>query len=565
MAKLADLFNQSSREIYSKFGPDTGQLVSINPDTRGVLGATKDTIPYDSRALPISSVIRDVVRVSKLLNPFRNPTLVAKQILLQTGNTFAQTRKYNILSPIINTAPFIHSLRSRQIDLYLYLQAETVTKVAQMFEGATVPTNLTNTVILNNIEQAKQGGSVKQILSARPEFYTFYLNNSSGPRIYRAIPDRVRDVATPLTQDRYPTEFLQAANQFKQNFLLGNRLKENLIASNRKFRLVSSYINDGNDSDGTRSPIESSVSSSFTNIKDEYNLTKAYIKDVGITTDRMDYGAIITPTEALNQEGKTDIIKFIFSEIGGINVKPVQFRALLSSIKESIKTEFNEQRYVGRTERFVTYGGAKRGVNLSFNIVAFSEPESTGMWSRINYLSGLAFPKDVKNGFMVPPLFNITIGGIYDNQPCYIESLDFDFLDDSIVFDINTEVPFAINVTMQLSLLEKNSKFHNSPFYKITEDIKQDQDLYSEQRIRARLNPDNSRKSANNTQLPQRRNTAQLPSNLPVRDLSSSEYYIDLGLATDNPDALIERARDELYSDEYRPPWLYRTSRNPFP
>jgi len=128
---------------------------------------------------------------------------------------------------------------------------------------------------------------------------------------------------------------------------------------------------------------------------------------------------------------------------------------------------------VGRTERFVTYGGAKRGLSLSFNIVAFSDGELDGMWTKVNYLTGLAFPKGVQNGFMTPPLFKFTIGGLYDNQPCYIESLDYDFLDESITFDIDREVPFAINVNMQLSILEKRSKFHDSPFYKITEDAEQ--------------------------------------------------------------------------------------------
>ncbi len=85
-----------------------------------------------------------------------------------------------------------------------------------------------------------------------------------------------------------------------------------------------------------------------------------------------------------------------------------------------LKPEFTEQRYVGRTERFVTYGGVKRSVALNFNVVAFSAEEQYGMWQRVNYLSGLAFPKNVVNGFMVPPLFKITVGGLYDNQPCYL-------------------------------------------------------------------------------------------------------------------------------------------------
>ena len=125
--------------------------------------------------------------------------------------------------------------------------------------------------------------------------------------------------------------------------------------------------------------------------------------------------------------------------------------------------------------------------SLSFNIVAFSESEVEGMWSRVNYLSGLAFPKGVENGFMVPPLFKMTIGGLYENQPCYIESLDYDFLDESITFDINQEVPFAINVTMQLSILEKRSKFYDSPFYKITEDLLERQTILQSEEDGRRL------------------------------------------------------------------------------
>jgi hypothetical protein len=143
---------------------------------------------------------------------------------------------------------------------------------------------------------------------------------------------------------------------------------------------------------------------------------------------------------------------------------------LISNIKENIKPEFTEQRYVGRTERFVTYNGVKRTMDLSFNVVAFSGGESDGMWTRINYLTGLAFPTGVANGFMVPPLFKITIGGLYDEQPVYIDTLDYDFLDESTTFDIEREIPFAINVKMRLTILEKRTKYYDSPFYKITED-----------------------------------------------------------------------------------------------
>jgi hypothetical protein len=136
-----------------------------------------------------------------------------------------------------------------------------------------------------------------------------------------------------------------------------------------------------------------------------------------------------------------------------------------------VKPEFNEQRYLGRTERYVTYAGARRTATLQFNIVAFSENELTGMWTRINYLTGLAFPRGVAedSGFMIPPLFKITVGDIYDVQPCYLDSIDFDFIDNDITFDIDRQVSKLINVNMSIVLLEKRSKYYNSPFYNIIE------------------------------------------------------------------------------------------------
>jgi hypothetical protein len=174
------------------------------------------------------------------------------------------------------------------------------------------------------------------------------------------------------------------------------------------------------------------------------------------------------------KQEKSDIIKFIFKAVD--NSEPIHFRALISNINENVKPEYNETKYVGRTERFVTYAGAKRTVSLDFNIVAFSLNELDQMWTRINYLTGLAFPRGVStSGFMVPPLFRLTIGGIYDSQPCYVESLDFTMLDESITFDIDKEVSQTIAVSMTISLLEKRSRFYDSPFYNIVEKLQVEQ------------------------------------------------------------------------------------------
>lgn len=544
---LAKKFEQQSQEIYNRFLPSTDQLISIKPDTKnpsqftvrdaakaltqlklpsgtGVL--TSDSrVKNDNRSVPVVSTARDAVRVFKFLESPEGNLFIGKQFLLQTGNTFQNTRIYNPVSTLASTIPFLHIKRSLSPTLGIVpsvsglLQTNTVTDISSKFiivnavnasfggreKLFSTVKSIASTYIKSQLKQIAGPFIPQTYSSSRPEFKVF--TDDTGPVVFdpqplvsrgvvrvnnianvrtqgisrtrsallktgkaaldKLIPKSLRGVVQtdgPTLPEKIPT-FLESAKEFKDGFYNGRGTVQGETRFNSKYFNERLTVTEQTDNPQT------SVTKGKTLLSDPYNIAP-FIESPprgvdattgNIVTDKLSYANISKP-----QPVKSDIIKFIFKDANGSN--PVHFRALISSIKESIKPEFNDQRYVGRTERFVTYGGAKRGVNMSFNIVAFSPNELDGMWTKINYLTGLAFPKNVKNGFMIPPLFTITVGEIYDVQPCYIESLDYDFLDDSITFDIDREVPFAINVTMQLSILEKRSKFHDSPFYKITED-----------------------------------------------------------------------------------------------
>lgn len=512
---LAERFEQRSKDIYGKFSPSADQFVAIKPDTTGVFGSRSRVID-DSRALPVISTARDLRRVSRFLTSPEGLLFIGKQTLLQTANTFANTKLYNPLSPLLNVIPFIHARRHIPISIVLggtsgLLQNSTVNNVANrvfvtnQINGAT-PAGLGNRAssVLRSTIRSQLRNVVGLVVPAayatsRPEYEVFI--PSSGPMLFppqplnmrglpktnvtanivatvvnkartalvkgaisilnRQLPRKIRDQVTIDTnppqiygrEDPTPN-FEQAAKNFRENFRGNSRVRSDYLDE----RITVFGQTPGK-----------------TELKDPFNLLPAYQYNQSALPPGDPSARRISALTITASGTKSDIIKFIFKDASGQN--PVHFRALLSSIKESVKPEFNEQRYVGRTERFVTYGGAKRGLSLSFNIVAFSPGEIDGMWSRVNYLTGLAFPSGVKNGFMVPPLFKMTIGELYDSQPCYIEALEYDFLDETITFDVDREVPHAINVTMQLSILEKRSKFYDSPFYRITEDVADNENM----------------------------------------------------------------------------------------
>lgn len=286
----------------------------------------------------------------------------------------------------------------------------------------------------------------------------------------------VQDVSrrgSPNTTLREKTNFVSQYKKFAEQSTRGSQSSklsfkqlENRLNTNGYFSGINlSVLNFDADNPTT---ISSSIVNNTSNVQDPYNLEKV------VTGTTSLYKNILgNPKENIplytGQENKPDIITFSF-KTAQPGAESVHFRAFLSSFKQNVKTEYTDQRYVGRTERFVTYGGAKRTANIQFNIAAFSSQEINQAWARVNYLTGLAFPLGFSaSGFMVPPLFRLTIGGIYQDQPCYLDSLDFDFIDDSITFDIDSEVSQVINVSMNIVLLEKRSKFYDSPFYRIME------------------------------------------------------------------------------------------------
>ena len=528
---LEERFNQVSRQIYNRYAPSGDQYVSIKPDTAGVFGS-ESRIKNDSRSVPTVSTARDVRRVTTFWNSPEGRLFIGKQLLLQTGNTFAETRLYNPINILLTAVPFIgtgitrhvgkpigvNTLKTPTRDLRGGLQQETIDKFSTDTNSGGLLGQLKSTVIspfkAYNYEPKTTNyfdDSAKEYY-LRPEDLEFYgrsirltWNSSSyeNVKLYEDLGSRQFQVQPLRERGNIKKERSLVTNFVQQFIKFGTQQSQPSVRGSKTFKQLENTLNTNGyfvgkplDAQNLSPDVDNAniaaqtlpgTQTKYSTVLDPYNGIDGQGIDPTVTnqedtpTDNASFGAAVGTTLYQNIIGnpknnptyinsdKTDIIKFIFrtAEPGA---QPVHFRAFLSSLKQNVKPEFNEQRYIGRTERFVTYGGAKRTVNFQFNIAAFSQSEIQNAWARINYLTGLAFPRTVTtNGFMVPPLFRLTIGNIYNDQPCYIDTLDYDFIDETITFDIDNEVSQVVNVNMSVVLLEKRSKYYDSPFYAITE------------------------------------------------------------------------------------------------
>lgn len=522
---LEDRYNQVSQQIYNRFSPSSDQLVSVKPNTNGVFGS-KSRIKSDSRLLPTVSFLRDTRRVTKFLTSSEGVLFASKQLLLQTGNTFVNTRVWG--GPLTTLMiPGTHT--TRHLDLNIGRGGSTLKQPISGRLQIPTTTPFTNASNL----------STEQLLSAfRSETLAQRSTSVNKSTFLSPLKDLLGAITTPIESSTDPLydrpEFKVYSRDGKDSYSPFIRDKQSLasrrlvrsklfIPSSDNFdvlaviygsrrqsgiRTTDYYLNTSANSTGYSGLLSgvSNLYESTTTNKDVMQVnfsdkqsTRDYFRNKQFNYDKLNVS--VAGPKLPGSTGKLRTIKY-FNELSGttrvINynilkgeIEPtanetpdiinfafqtqnetVRFRALISSLKQNVKPEFTEQRYVGRTERFVTYGGARRTANLQFNIVAFSEAELDAVWTKVNYLTGLAFPLGFSNsGFMVPPLFKISVGNIYDAQPCYIDNLDFDFIDEQITFDIDKQVSQYINVNMSIVLLEKRSRFYNSPFYEITQNL----------------------------------------------------------------------------------------------
>lgn len=502
---LEQRFTERSKEIYNRFAPSRDQLVSVKPDTRGVFGS-RSRVKDDSRSVPTVSFVRDTRRITNFLKSPEGRLYIGKQVLLQTGNTFRETRIYNPLSNIqIPNQLLIKRNIGNDTTNRGLLQSSTVLSFSgqKQSEPPTISTSMLLTPAITNAN----------LIINRPEYNAYFANKLSYSPFLQTQPtkdERTQKKSTYLVANGTLDVNNRAFSYGKhlQSMLLGT---DNTIAPDngtirtglngngrldeKRGNFLRKFTDGGIRSDFYFNPTglsatlnkdtylyegavfpnqEISVNSKTgtgVGTYDQLNTTDDTVKRTpsDIAFGRLNYAKLV-PSEGIRTATNPDIINFAF-QTNSPDSPLVKFRAFISAFKQSVKPDFQEQKYIGRTERFVSYSGAKRSASLSFNVVAFSKVELDNVWTKINYLTGLAFPLGVStSGFMIPPLFKISIGGIYDTQPCYIETMDFEFIDDKIVFDVDNEVSQYINVNMSIVLLEKRSRFYNSPFYAITED-----------------------------------------------------------------------------------------------
>lgn len=478
---------------------ENGTLVEIKPYSRENADQTYavDTSKMlrNDQALPIVSGPRDIARMRNYFRTSQGVNFKLFQQVLQAGNTFGQSQGYNPVSvenmvnnysnatlynPLERASRILPSAAITDVDLQGRLQIETVlnrqSKLRLKFVGGARPQSAT-VPLLASLNNALRASLSTRINAFNINLFGIRFNVGQVSRQLDQISNTADAIRrglntnnSTLIRDQTAYDSLYLNNLWPmvkendgtiRNFQGPRGEKQEYITRARAAIKKAKGINEVNKF--TQPYPEDEYRSSATYTDDTRGggagspaysglIGASYVKDVfNLTSD----GKRITdPKQFENNISDKDKDYVLFKiSVPTVYDKGIRFRAFIEDFNHSAKGEYDSVRYIGRPERFITYRGLTRSATLSMLLVAFSQEELYGIWTRCNMLNKLVYPIGADGGFMTPPLAKLTIGSVLVEQPGFVENVDMRFQE--IPWDIDAELPIAVKLNMTYSIIEK--------------------------------------------------------------------------------------------------------------
>lgn len=166
----------------------------------------------------------------------------------------------------------------------------------------------------------------------------------------------------------------------------------------------------------------------------------------------------LSPSDEYSKE-ETEKIGLIPFWISGVedSDKPVFFRAILSSITETVSPSWDTDNFIGNPYKFHKYSGVDRSISFTLKLYCMNDRELSVNWEKINYVSKKAYPSINREfNYVDAPFIRFRLGDIYNNKVGYVKTLSYT-VDDNSTWETDVEgllLPKFIDVQMEIEFVE---------------------------------------------------------------------------------------------------------------
>ena len=122
-----------------------------------------------------------------------------------------------------------------------------------------------------------------------------------------------------------------------------------------------------------------------------------------------------------------DSVKFLFEVIrpGETSNVFLPFRAYIENFSDNYAVTWTDSQYIGRGEKFKTYSGFDRTVEVTFKSAVATKEELKPLYKKLVYLSSTTAPTYSKNDIMNGTFIKLTIGDYFSKLPGIVTSVSY--------------------------------------------------------------------------------------------------------------------------------------------
>lgn len=478
MPTLQELFVQRESEVYDyvkypyKEGDDTQPYRYTTLDKANPF----DNPFFEDQSNPLSlSARRDFNRMFQFSKSAQGLVFLGKQQLLQSGNTFAQTRLYNPLNVQIHTVPFVHKSRHLNIKQtvesilgggedylkYARLQQETSDDLKSKFDSKSLPSYRKGGILNTPQEQFEINNFTDVKNNFKKTLVTLGKNklNNVVANLKRQLSPFTSQFTNPtLGENQRPEIRISYYDEMKTTLGIKNSYeKEDIVTGISYDEQVQQYLaktrgggknisiaSPGVPLDGKFKAEDWNSRYYKDNIQQSFSIKRNSI-DSRFDVDTIDviFGPILPPT------------RYEAKELIGATDRTVRFRALIEDISETVTPTYNENKYIGRYETFYTYNKVVRDLSFKLTLQAFSNVELQHIIQKMSYLTSNAYPTSTGN-YLTPNILYVTIGNLYPKQACILQGLTHN-IENDVSWDIDYQLPTRIIANVKLRLLDNKT------------------------------------------------------------------------------------------------------------
>jgi hypothetical protein len=146
----------------------------------------------------------------------------------------------------------------------------------------------------------------------------------------------------------------------------------------------------------------------------------------------------------------------------------VNFRATVSGLSETVSPSWDSAKFIGSPFSYYTYSGIERSVTFSFKVYSTTPLQHIAAWQRINFLTSLAYPQGYGSSgiYVTPPFVELTLGNLYKNRVCFIESLSYN-IDDNTPWEVGPTAASGIADDAKFKINGEDTSIDNYKLPKI--------------------------------------------------------------------------------------------------